>query len=92
MRVESTRGAVEVPARLSGIRPGAVFLPFHYGDVDRGDRPSRAANELTLTTWDPVSKQPAFKGGAVRVTRIAAATGPAPAPATTASAPTTREG
>ena len=62
VRVESRRGSVEVPARVSDIRPGAVFLPFHYGDVDRGDRATRAANELTITAWDPVSKQPTFKG------------------------------
>jgi hypothetical protein len=48
----------------------------------------RAANELTLTAWDPVSKQPAFKSGAVRVTRIAPSGGlAAPAPTTTASVP-----
>ena len=92
VRVESARGAVEVRARVSDIRPGAVFLPFHYGDADRGDRPSRAANQLTITGWDPVSKQPTFKGGAVRVVRVAAGDGPAPAPDTTASARTTRKG
>jgi len=91
VRVESARGSVEVPARVSDIRPGAVFLPFHYGDADRGERPSRAANQLTVTGWDPVSKQPTFKGGAVRVTRVAAGDGPAPAPDTTASARTTRK-
>jgi ferredoxin-nitrate reductase len=51
-------------------------VPFHYGYWDRdadgpGDGPGRAANELTLTSWDPVSKQPLFKVGAVRVTRVA---------------------
>jgi ferredoxin-nitrate reductase len=59
VRVESLRGAIEVPARLNGIRPGAVFVPFHYA--------SQAANELTITAWDPVSKQPLFKLAAVRV-------------------------
>jgi anaerobic selenocysteine-containing dehydrogenase len=90
VRVESSRGAVEVRARVSDIRPGAVFLPFHYGDADRDGRPTRAANELTLGAWDPVSKQPTFKGGAVRVTRLSAGTGAAPAPDGTASAPTSR--
>ena len=48
----------------------------------------RAANELTLTAWDPVSKQPVFKSGAVRVTRVAPSDGiAAPAPTTTASEP-----
>jgi ferredoxin-nitrate reductase len=92
VRVESARGAIEVTARVSDIRPGAVFVPFHYGDADRGDRATRAANVLTVPTWDPVSKQPTFKGGAVRLTRLAAATGRSPAPDGTASAPTTRQG
>ena len=73
VRVESVRGHVDVPARCCGDRPGTVFLPFHYGDADRyttGRGRSRAANELTLTAWDPVSKQPQFKGGAVRVSRL----------------------
>ncbi len=92
VRVESARGAIEAQARVSNIRPGAVFVPFHYGDVDRDGGPTRAANELTITAWDPVSKQPAFKGGAVRVTRLAAGDGPSPAPDNTASAPATKEG
>ena len=61
VRVESRRGAVEVTARCMGNRPGTVFLPFHYGGS------GTAANELTLTSWDPVSKQPQFKSGAARV-------------------------
>jgi hypothetical protein len=32
--------------------------------------PGRAANELTLTGWDPVSKQPMFKVAAVRLTKL----------------------
>ncbi|MBL7258439.1 molybdopterin oxidoreductase family protein [Paractinoplanes lichenicola] len=59
VRVESARGAIEVPARVCGIRRGVVFVPFHYA--------AEAANELTLTAWDPVSKQPLFKLCAVRV-------------------------
>ena len=58
VRVESRRGAVEVTTRCIGNRPGTVFLPFHYGGS------GTAANELTLTSWDPVSKQPQFKSGA----------------------------
>jgi anaerobic selenocysteine-containing dehydrogenase len=71
VRVESPRGAIEVRARLSGVRPGVVFVPFHYGywDRDAVDDPHapRAANELTRTAWDPVSRQPLFKVAAVRV-------------------------
>jgi ferredoxin-nitrate reductase len=64
VRVESRRGAVEVTARCNGYEPGRVFLPFHYGDE------GTAANELTPTSWDPVSKQPHFKSGAARVVRV----------------------
>ena len=65
VRIRSRRGVVEAPARIGGTRPGVLFVPFHYGYWDGGE--ARAANELTLTTWDPVSKQPAFKVAAVRV-------------------------
>jgi len=74
--VESARGHVVVPVRVTDIRQGTVFLPFHYGDLDpvpdqdtppRRSGRARAANELTITAWDPVSKQPTFKSGAVRV-------------------------
>jgi len=93
VRVESPRGSMEAKARISGIREGTVFTPFHYGyfDTPEGDSPNgrpRAANELTITDWDPVSKQPLFKIGAVKVTKVADADGvPSPAPTTTASAP-----
>jgi ferredoxin-nitrate reductase len=61
VRVESSRGAVEATARCTGNRPGTLFLPFHYGGE------GTAANDLTPTSWDPVSKQPQFKSGAARV-------------------------
>jgi len=36
---------------------GTVFVPFHYGYWDRpGDEHHRAANETTITDWDPVSR------------------------------------
>jgi ferredoxin-nitrate reductase len=93
VRVESPRGAIEVRARVSGIREGVVFAPFHYGYWDEADgadadRRPRAANELTITAWDPVSKQPRFKIGKVRVVKLADANGEtAPAPTVGASAP-----
>ncbi len=69
--VRSRRGALEAPVRVGDIREGTVFVPFHYGYWDRnGDgEHARAANELTLTSWDPVSKQPIFKVAAVRIER-----------------------
>lgn len=89
-RVTSRRGRIEVPARISDIRPGTVFAPFHYGYWDDGGSPGEhpsAANELTITEWDPVSKQPVFKNAAVNVQKIADGAGAAPAPTTTASRP-----
>jgi anaerobic selenocysteine-containing dehydrogenase len=93
--VSTPRGRVRARLRVSGIRPGVLFLPFHYGywDTDGGSQPGgtddgRAANELTPTDWDPASKQPIFKTAAAAVERVAAADGvPAPAPTTTGSAP-----
>ncbi|RYD91473.1 MAG: nitrate reductase, partial [Sphingobacteriales bacterium] len=66
VEVESRRGTIKEPARVGGIIPGHVFVPFHYGYWDEPGR-SRAANELTLSEWDPVSKQPHFKYAAVRI-------------------------
>jgi anaerobic selenocysteine-containing dehydrogenase len=87
VRVESQRGAVEGRARLCEIRPGVLFVPFHYGYWDTWDTAAgdadhhRAANELTITSWDPVSKQPIFKVAAVRVRKLADSAGTvSPAP------------
>ncbi|TFV49579.1 nitrate reductase [Blastococcus sp. TF02A-35] len=94
LEVATPRGRVTARLRVSGIRPGVLFLPFHYGywDEPGGQRPDgasgRAANELTLTDWDPASKQPVFKTAAAQVTRLEVSTGaPAPAPTTTGSRP-----
>ncbi|BDH59428.1 molybdopterin oxidoreductase family protein [Tsukamurella sp. PLM1] len=82
VQVTSRRGSIEAPARISHVRDGVVFAPWHYGSST-----STAANELTISAWDPVSKQPELKVAAVSVRRLRAGTGPAPAPTETASAP-----
>ncbi|SDB81739.1 Molydopterin dinucleotide binding domain-containing protein [Raineyella antarctica] len=94
VEVTTPRGSVRGQARITEIRRGVVFLPFHYGYWDTGGGhepepggPGRAANELTLTDWDPASKQPIFKTAAARVQRIDGSVRPSPAPTTTASAP-----
>jgi anaerobic selenocysteine-containing dehydrogenase len=84
--VVTARGRVEARARLTGIREGVAFVPFHYGywDEPEGSEPNgrpRAANELTITRWDPVSKQPIFKTAAARVEKVAAGDGVPAAPA-----------
>ena len=77
VQVTTPRGAIRARLRTTAIRDGMVFLPFHYGywDTPAGHRPpdggpGRAANETTVTDWDPVSKQPLFKSGAARVTLV----------------------
>jgi anaerobic selenocysteine-containing dehydrogenase len=92
LEIASPRGAVQARMRVSGIRPGVVFLPFHYGSWDEPegsppDGASRTANELTITDWDPASKQPIFKTAAARVRLLESGGGPSPAPTTTGSRP-----
>ncbi|MEV5175417.1 molybdopterin-dependent oxidoreductase [Streptomyces flaveolus] len=78
VEVGTPRGALQARLRITPMRDGVVFVPFHYGYWDTpgghrpaGDGPGRAANEGTVTDWDPVSKQPLFKTCAARVTLVA---------------------
>jgi anaerobic selenocysteine-containing dehydrogenase len=86
--VTTPRGELRARARISGIRRGVAFVPFHYGywDTDAGHEPDghgRAGNELTMTDWDPSSKQPLFKTAAAAVRKVGDTDGtPAPAPST----------
>ena len=74
--VVSARGRIRAAARIADVRRGTVFVPFHYGywDTDHPTGPAdddgRAANEMTITDWDAVSKQPLFKLGAARLERV----------------------
>jgi len=67
--VTSRRGSVTVPARIvPGLRPGLVFLTFHFPDqVD--------VNLLTIDATDPRSGTAEFKATAVRVDVSAGARG-----------------
>lgn len=92
--VRTPRGGIRARVRISGIRDGVLFVPFHYGywDADasgpEGTGGGRAANELTATDWDPASKQPLFKSAAARIERVEDAEDvAASAPTTTGSAP-----
>ncbi|PAZ10031.1 nitrate reductase [Streptomyces sp. SA15] len=95
VEVSTARGSLRARVRVTDIRPGLLFVPFHYGywDTKEGygpdsDGPGRAANETTVTDWDPASKQPLFKTAAAAVTLVERGHGScAPAPTTTASAP-----
>ena len=80
---------------LDSLDPHQPASPAGGGQALPGDGPreevsrQRQANELTMTVWDPVSKQPYFKTAACRVRKVADATGPSSAPTTAASAPAT---
>jgi anaerobic selenocysteine-containing dehydrogenase len=97
LEISTPRGRVAARLRITGIRGGTMFLPFHYGYWDRrGGRAPRgrrgtAANELTVTDWDPSSKQPLFKTTVAAAALIRRGYGrPAAAPTTTGSRPATR--
>jgi anaerobic selenocysteine-containing dehydrogenase len=91
VEIVSPRGRVRARARITAIREGVVFVPFHYGYWDRDERDDthdRAANEMTISEWDPASKQPLYKTAACRIEKVGDAEGHvAPAPTTTASRP-----
>ncbi|WP_200428706.1 molybdopterin oxidoreductase family protein [Streptomyces sp. NE5-10] len=95
MEVATPRGSLHARLRVTDIRPGLLFVPFHYGywDTPAGNAPDagtpgRAANETTVTDWDPVSKQPLFKTAAAALRLLERSGGAtSPAPTTTASAP-----
>ena len=67
VEVATRRGTVRAAARVGDIEPGHVFVPFHYGYWDGDQEFARAANELTVTALDPVSKQPTVKYAAAQV-------------------------
>jgi len=69
VRIGSRRGVVELQATLTDIIASHLFIPFHYGNDEVTSIVPTAANELTLTDWDPVSKQPQFKFAAVWIQR-----------------------
>ncbi|MFF0429504.1 molybdopterin oxidoreductase family protein [Streptomyces sp. NPDC004520] len=82
VEVTTRCGALRGRLRIGSIRPGVLFVPFHYGywDTPAGNAPSpgtpgRAANEAIPTAWDPVSKQPQFKTAAAALALVERADG-----------------
>ncbi|HVV37537.1 MAG TPA: molybdopterin-dependent oxidoreductase [Acidimicrobiales bacterium] len=58
--VVSRRGSMQAQARVTPtVRAGQVFVPMHYV----------ATNKLTNASFDPYSRQPSYKSGAVDVRR-----------------------
>ncbi len=68
VEVTSRRGKVMAQCRVTEeIASGSCFLPFHWGR-DYGF--FKAANNLTISARDPVSRQPELKACAVRVRKV----------------------
>ena len=60
VRVSSRRGSIELKADVTPrIRPGTVFIPFHYAEA--------AVNRLTNNALDPDAKIPEYKVCAVKI-------------------------
>lgn len=68
VEIISRRGKVMVQCRVTEeITRGTCFLPFHWGR-DQGF--FKAANNLTISARDPLSRQPELKACAVRVRKV----------------------
>lgn len=58
IQLRSRRGQAEVRAVVtSTVSPGQLFVPMHY----------EATNRLTLSHFDPISRQPSYKNCAIQV-------------------------
>ncbi|MFO1399017.1 MAG: molybdopterin-dependent oxidoreductase [Burkholderiales bacterium] len=70
VRVESRRGEVIVPVVASeAVKPGAVFLPMHWGSATLAGRDSTGINAVTSGAACPSSRQPELKHAAVRIAK-----------------------
>jgi assimilatory nitrate reductase catalytic subunit len=65
VRVTTRRGTTVLAARVvRTIRPDTVFVPYHWA-------PPIAANQLTISRFDPTSGIPNYKACAVKIERSA---------------------
>jgi assimilatory nitrate reductase catalytic subunit len=68
--VTSRRGALNIRLAVSDdVRSAQCYLPMHWGRMSLSGAGSHGINALTVSTLDPVSKQPELKHAAVRVER-----------------------
>ncbi len=68
--VISRRGALNIRLQVSDdVRSAQCYLPMHWGRMSLAGAGSHGINALTISTFDPVSKQPELKHAAVRVER-----------------------
>ncbi len=61
VRVDSRRGAIDrIVVRVTEtVAPGQVFIPFHFAEAN--------ANNLTVNSCDPYSREPNYKQAAVQI-------------------------
>lgn len=63
VKVMTRRGEIKIPAKVtSKVREGVLFIPFHFVEC--------AANMLTSTNYDPISKIPEFKVSAANIEKL----------------------
>jgi assimilatory nitrate reductase catalytic subunit len=68
--VTSRRGGLNVRLQVSDdVRSAQCYLPMHWGRMSLAGAGSHGINTLTISTFDPISKQPELKHSAVRVDR-----------------------
>ncbi len=68
--VTSRRGALNIRLQMSDdVRSAQCYLPMHWGRLSLAGSGSHGINALTISTFDPASKQPELKHCAVRVER-----------------------
>jgi assimilatory nitrate reductase catalytic subunit len=71
VRVDSRRGSLHVIAQADeSIRSGQVYLPMHWGKRFLGGARSSGVNTVTLSAFDPFSRQPELKHAAVKVSAV----------------------
>ncbi len=59
VKVKTRRGEIKLVARLNDIKEGVLFIPFHFSES--------AANILTISVLDEISKIPELKVCAARI-------------------------
>ena len=71
VKVASRRGELMLRLAVSDdVRSAQCYLPMHWGKLSLAAAGSHGINALTISTFDPVSKQPELKHAAVRVDRV----------------------
>ncbi len=68
VKVSSRRGSIYLTAVADeDVRSGQAFLPMHWGARFLGGNAVHGVNTLTISSFDPDSKQPELKHSAVRI-------------------------